>query len=189
MIVGGIPVGSWAEVLAAFLTGGSLLLGFYILLRDRRKEESAQAAQIICWVSTIGVRPEGQPRGEPDFGYTVHVSNDSQYPILTPELRIWRFSTWDVLWAYRITPASHLKLQLERAREQGEAIWEPMTPEGVLFPGQSVHHEVHLRTTIEVCHIYVEFSDGQGKGWARGIGSGAIERRWRRSAGKYLMVD
>lgn len=37
-------VSSWAGNL---LTGGSLLLGFYILLRDRRKEERAQAQRVV----------------------------------------------------------------------------------------------------------------------------------------------
>ncbi|MBB6078664.1 hypothetical protein HNR57_004606 [Streptomyces paradoxus] len=30
------------------LTGGSLLLGFYILLRDRRKEEREEANLVTC---------------------------------------------------------------------------------------------------------------------------------------------
>jgi hypothetical protein len=33
----GVEVGPWSEWVAAVLTGGSLLLGFYILPRDRRK--------------------------------------------------------------------------------------------------------------------------------------------------------
>lgn len=35
--------------IAAIGTGGALLLGFYILLRDRRKEEASQASKIAHW--------------------------------------------------------------------------------------------------------------------------------------------
>jgi hypothetical protein len=42
----------WGTVPAWFgaaLTGGSLLLGLYILLRDRRKEERTEASLVVCW--------------------------------------------------------------------------------------------------------------------------------------------
>ncbi|MFC7830718.1 hypothetical protein [Streptomyces sp. NPDC057375] len=55
-------VPTWAS---AVLTGGSLLLGFYILLRDRKKEERADALKIICW----------HERGE---RYVTHVLNASE---------------------------------------------------------------------------------------------------------------
>lgn len=58
----------WGTVpawLSAVLTGGSLLLGFYILLRDRRKAERADALKVICWES----------RG--NDAYTTHVLNAS----------------------------------------------------------------------------------------------------------------
>jgi len=40
------PTAAWVS---AILTSGSLSLGFYILLRDRRKEERSDAAKIMCW--------------------------------------------------------------------------------------------------------------------------------------------
>ncbi|MGW3820084.1 hypothetical protein [Streptomyces sp. NPDC005046] len=43
-------LGPWAS---AFLTSGSLLLGFYILLRDRRKEERREAEKVICWIEEV----------------------------------------------------------------------------------------------------------------------------------------
>ncbi|MEU6354457.1 hypothetical protein ABZ896_34890 [Streptomyces sp. NPDC047072] len=58
----------WGTVpawLSAVLTGGSLLLGFYILLRDRRKAEQADALKVICC------------RNRGNDGYTTHVLNAS----------------------------------------------------------------------------------------------------------------
>ncbi|WP_329277892.1 hypothetical protein [Streptomyces sp. NBC_01451] len=61
----GIDWGTVPAWLSAVLTGGSLLLGFYILLRDRRKAEQADALKLICW------------RGLGNDGYTTHVLNAS----------------------------------------------------------------------------------------------------------------
>ena len=44
----GIDWGSAPAWASAILTGGSLLLGFYILLRDRRKEERQEAARVVA---------------------------------------------------------------------------------------------------------------------------------------------
>ncbi|GAA0621049.1 hypothetical protein [Streptomyces crystallinus] len=65
-------VPAWAS---AFLTSGSLLLGFYILLRDRRKEERQEALKVVCW-SVYGYDDS------PDKGmHVVHVLNTSTRPI------------------------------------------------------------------------------------------------------------
>ena len=45
-----IDWGSVPAAIGSILTGGSLLLGFYILFRDRRKEERAQASRVGCLV-------------------------------------------------------------------------------------------------------------------------------------------
>jgi hypothetical protein len=37
---------AWAS---AILTSGSFALGFYVLLRDRRKEERSEASLVVCW--------------------------------------------------------------------------------------------------------------------------------------------
>ncbi|WP_406551353.1 hypothetical protein [Streptomyces sp. YS-3] len=65
-------VPAWAS---AFLTSGSLLLGFYILLRDRRKEERQEALKVVCW-------SEYGSADSPDHGmHVVHVLNTSSRPI------------------------------------------------------------------------------------------------------------
>jgi hypothetical protein len=64
----------WGTVptwVSAFLTGGSLLLGFYILLRDRRKEERAEARKLV-----FSVHWEG------NGSHTVRVTNVSERAFL-----------------------------------------------------------------------------------------------------------
>ncbi|WP_406337353.1 hypothetical protein [Streptomyces sp. NBC_00649] len=63
----------WGTVpawLSAILTGGSLLLGFYILLRDRRKEERQEALKITCWSEMAD-----------NDTYNLHVLNASNRPV------------------------------------------------------------------------------------------------------------
>jgi hypothetical protein len=52
------------------LTSGTLALGFYILLRDRRKEERSEAALVVCW------RTWGNSE------YTTHIVNASKRTIV-----------------------------------------------------------------------------------------------------------
>lgn len=52
------PLSAWV---GSLLTAGSLLLGFYILLRDRRKEEQAQARQVTTELSSSTAYPDTGP--------------------------------------------------------------------------------------------------------------------------------
>ncbi|MFE6623258.1 hypothetical protein [Streptomyces sp. NPDC057740] len=63
-------VPAWAS---AILTSGSLLLGFYILLRDRRKEEKEEARKLVFSMSTLQA-------GDP---HVVRVTNVSDRPFLS----------------------------------------------------------------------------------------------------------
>lgn len=63
-------VPAWAS---AILTSGSLLLGFYILLRDRRKEETEEARKLVFSTNT----PHG---GDP---HVARVTNVSDRPFLS----------------------------------------------------------------------------------------------------------
>jgi hypothetical protein len=61
----------WGTVPAwfsALLSGGSVVLALYIILRDRKKEEQADAMKVICWVHH-------------EEGRTVHVLNASDRAI------------------------------------------------------------------------------------------------------------
>lgn len=63
---GTVPV--WV---GAVLTAGSLLLGFYIILRDRWKSEKEQASKVAYWVTNSHERE----------GYLATVNNGSESPI------------------------------------------------------------------------------------------------------------
>ncbi|MBQ0830843.1 hypothetical protein [Streptomyces tagetis] len=70
----GLEWGTVPAWFSAVLTGGSLLLGFYILLRDRRKEERNEALKVVTWTE----------RGADDEGsfIRIHVRNTADRPIL-----------------------------------------------------------------------------------------------------------
>jgi hypothetical protein len=81
--------GNVAAWLAALLTGGSLLLGFFIILRDRRREVRRQANQISCFLS-------GESREELDanedvvkgeYRTTLYLHNASDGMVMIPHLR------------------------------------------------------------------------------------------------------
>lgn len=44
-----MELGTWADWVSGLGTAGSLLLGFRILARDRRKEERAEASRVVAW--------------------------------------------------------------------------------------------------------------------------------------------
>ncbi|WP_167504693.1 hypothetical protein [Streptomyces malaysiensis] len=72
-----IDWGTFPTWVSAVLTGGSLLLGFYILLRDRRKEERREASSVVCWE-----RPNNTHFHE------IHVLNATERPVVDVRLII-----------------------------------------------------------------------------------------------------
>ncbi|MFJ8546320.1 hypothetical protein ACIRFH_30840 [Streptomyces sp. NPDC093586] len=65
---------NWGTVptwVSAILTSGSLLLGFYILLRDRRKEERQEALKVICWSEMVD-----------NESYKIYVLNTAERPVV-----------------------------------------------------------------------------------------------------------
>ncbi|MFC3964054.1 hypothetical protein [Nocardia jiangsuensis] len=65
---GSVP--AWA---GSILTSGSLGLGFYILLRDRRNDEEDQARQLV-------VREEGTSMKRDGYNHHVTITNTSDHP-------------------------------------------------------------------------------------------------------------
>ncbi|MFE6152374.1 hypothetical protein [Streptomyces sp. NPDC057889] len=70
----GLEWGTVPAWLSSMLTGGSLLLGFHILLRDRRKEERNEALKVVTWW-------ERDANDEASF-IRIHVRNTADRPIL-----------------------------------------------------------------------------------------------------------
>lgn len=78
----------WGSVPAwvgSILTGGSLLLGFYIWLRAKRREESAQARRLIYWFDPPPVTEPFAPAPKP-YPVTLHVHNTSDSYFFNVEL-------------------------------------------------------------------------------------------------------
>ncbi|MFF5031338.1 hypothetical protein [Nocardia salmonicida] len=90
-----IDLGTLPTWVSAFLTSGSLALGFFILLRDRRKEELAEARKIICWYS----RSDNQDEN------VTHVLNTSERVISNVRVLIrLRTADWAGLEGFHIAP-------------------------------------------------------------------------------------
>ncbi|MEU7662466.1 hypothetical protein [Streptomyces lincolnensis] len=70
----GLEWGTVPAWLSAVLTGGSLLMGFHILLRDRKKDERNEALKIVTWA-------ERDANDEGSF-IRIHVRNTADRPIL-----------------------------------------------------------------------------------------------------------
>lgn len=75
--------GSVPQWFSTLLTGGSLILGFYILLRDRKKAEQEDARKIICWVT---LESEGDR-------FLTHVINTSDRTVHGVTLLSWTRTT------------------------------------------------------------------------------------------------
>ena len=75
----------WGDVptwLSSIMTGGSLLLGFYILLRERRKNEEEQARKLACWFDLDVSAVVQHPNSLANYVYMVILHNYSTAPIL-----------------------------------------------------------------------------------------------------------
>ncbi|WP_143548831.1 hypothetical protein [Rhodococcus sp. ACPA1] len=74
MVLAGVV--DWGNIpawIGSILTGGSLLLGFYILLRDRWKEEKEQAKQLLIRRIRKSKKREG-------YDYLLVITNTSELP-------------------------------------------------------------------------------------------------------------
>jgi hypothetical protein len=105
--------GAWSEWVGAILTGGSLILAFSILIRDRRKDVRAQAMRVLTWISDEG-----------DDGCAMHVKNTSDLPIFGPTLltrpRFW----WERSFWHRVLQRKKLEYRLIQYRPFSEQTLE-----------------------------------------------------------------
>lgn len=66
-----MQIGSLAELVSGLATAGSLFLGFSILLRDRRKDDQAEAIRVVTWFVN-----------QPDGTVHLNISNRGSRPIM-----------------------------------------------------------------------------------------------------------
>ena len=129
-------VPAWAS---AILTSGSLFLGFYILLRDRRREELKEANKVVVW------------KEESEDQYTVHLLNSADRTISN--------ATVLVLFLYEADDEAGIEDALKGfAFQDGQ----------VVRSGTEVTVDVPRRTENATAYIAaVTFRDADGYKWIR----------------------
>lgn len=134
-------VPAWAS---AILTSGSLLLGFYILLRDRRKEERQEAAQVICWLERTATLPDGLRR------YRTHVANQ----------------------AGRHVSGVHLLVETRDPDAEGRRVVETYLIAPLIRPDEEEFIDGDAEVTVDpwqVRRFVVVFLDADGTEWIRDL--------------------
>lgn len=153
-------------------TAGALLLGFYILLRDRRMEERRQAMQFAsAWsVDTPEPSPAGSPMALPEFKFRLDLFNASSSIIVEPNLRVLR---------KRGTGRRTMQLVDIRSLGESKAYAEEPGVETV-SPGQ--RDKIRTATIGGYYGEYIfelRFEDAAGRSWKRDI----MRNRLRRERG------
>jgi hypothetical protein len=84
---GGFAWGDLATWVTGLFTAGSLLLGFSIIQKDRKKEEWSQASKVAVNVDTFTRVSEGKvPTVDRSWNFTVRMWNHSDQPIFEPRI-------------------------------------------------------------------------------------------------------
>lgn len=180
--------GQWFSGLAS---GGALALGFYIMLRDRRKEERAQARLITCWREPE--MPVADADGDATYPGLIHITNHSTRPIYDitakPLLVSWS--------EYRRRVANVPAIGKPKFSEE-----EWKSPSGKLYsfafstikiankgrllePEKSLAAEFSAPTTARYYDVIVEFTDAEGLTWSRNVDTSNLRRTGGRRALHY----
>ncbi|NWF28010.1 hypothetical protein HW130_17345 [Streptomyces sp. PKU-EA00015] len=137
---------------SALLTGGSLLLGFYILLRDRRKEEQEEARKLVCHAETWATDDGTQVR--------LWAQNTSDRPFLY---------VWPMICTVHTRPGGVWTMRTRGGQTDEHAVAD--ADAGPLMPGERL-----LRTWLEPdeeelvrspARLSVVFKDSDGIEWVR----------------------
>lgn len=174
----------WGSVpawVSSLLTGGSLLLGFYILLRDRRKEEWSQAAALSYTMTTV------KRAGATSEQLVVSVHNNSsafiyRAVIFTEARSLVSIRADPVLseaydaWMLSQPVGNPLEMCVAFSRV------DPYEVDGVevgsmeIGPGQRT--ELALMTPLPgACYRFMlQFTDARNVRWVRDLGTGRLRR-------------
>lgn len=156
------PVSAWV---GSLLTGGSLLLGFNIMRRDRARDEAAEARLLSC--SVRGQRSD----------LIVRVSNAGSLPI------------------HHLATAVAMRSEVEEAGGRRPRSVASLPDHGIDIAPGAVDVEVFRASRIDdsaPVPVYVSFTDSSGRRWRRGF-DGRLERHrtydpfpWERVAGQWV---
>lgn len=160
--------GTAGQWMSSILTAGSLLLAWYVILRDHRKEERQHALKAVCWLEDRG----------PNSGILrdAHFVNTSEQPITRPRLVLVPKPrpTLDAMNA-RLSENMRI-LNLDRTalltkkfpfkKEDGSVIFRE--DEAALYKG------IIPEMPLEMYDSYLIFFDASGQEWAKTVPGGRV---------------
>lgn len=188
-----------AACVAAVFGGGSLIIAFRILLRDRGRAIAAQAGQVACWrhwPATTALTGPIADRQQDDSGTTtltineehlgtvsvetdqVHVHNASDRPITDVGVRSRKMSKPELRKAFSKERLARFETPYEDAADGfGNGTLKPSEPAyaGVLMPGETaVRDMVSRKPAAQYYRRWVTFRDVNGIGWLRDLSDGQL---------------
>ncbi|MCJ0700232.1 hypothetical protein FRIG_03630 [Frigoribacterium faeni] len=144
-----IEVGSVADWVGAVGTAGALLATVHIIISDRKRARSADAAAVSVWWTQRYVDHVDKPASR---SIDIHVFNGSSAPLPT-------------VTAYsRVKGRDYIEEVLSAAGADLAAI----------EPGMTVVRNISVVHHVDVDRVYVFFITRDGKRWARCLGDGRL---------------
>lgn len=186
------PLSAWV---GSLLTGLSLLLGFYILLRDRRKEERAQAQQLAAQYSFGHRFVEGRRIDDVE----VHIHNGSTAAIFDIIFKLTPLSRYRIKW--NLSNFDSEITRVEKSQQAGEisdmyvygramqVLYEELPPkefEGTkardtIPPGETRLLQLDMALDQSWYKAEVLFTDIAGVRWVRDVRTYKLKKNERRN--------
>ncbi|NHC12656.1 hypothetical protein [Motilibacter deserti] len=173
---GNVDWGTVPAWVGSVLTGASLLLGFYILLRDRRNAEQEQARQVAYWWEDVW--DESMP--EDVTLIVLRLQNMSNAPIINPEvegrprtLRELRrqFKPFLLKEAGVTIEKLHMVLSDAETNDLGDRVTE------IVKPGEEREIRIELPFPPMFYSLSLLFYDGAGRYWQSDLKSRELRLR------------
>jgi hypothetical protein len=174
----------WGNVPSWFgsvLTGASLMLGFYILLRDRSKEEREQASKVMAqhydlWPPDHYLPPTTLERLDGKPIWRVVVTNKSDGPLsgvvvmacLRADLLVQELKKSGAHDEARSIPRMH-QFEVYHLERDGR-------PTAIIEAGDRLYTDFVLPRDLRYYDLRVEFLDANAVRWVRHLGSGHLHR-------------
>ncbi|WNM74167.1 membrane protein [Mycobacterium Phage Nergal] len=163
--------GTAGEWVGGLGSAGALLLALYILLRDRRLRERAQADRVACWLEF----------SEHDDA-AAHLINTSDMPIIKPVVWAIPKFPWVVWYLKRKYPSFHHTRNPQKVdhRHCVQVEFKPYTEGLDVQTGEQQVQGLGLRYNRRLYHYCVEFRDISNRRWIRNLTTGKyVGRRYR----------
>lgn len=163
--------GSVPEWVGGIGTAGALLLGFYLMLRDRQQTERVQASQVVAWLEGRG--------GFSSEGARVTVHNASNLPITRPMYVYQRLSQRRLrrLLGSKTHPFIRLLNRDHGLRHQvGQLFHDPQGKEmhSLAAGGTAV---AQLRLDVPMTYdLHLHFRDARGALWRMNVRTAHLRR-------------